>query len=71
MRVSADYVHEMAPHLAHVHFVDIDRRPPGEGGVDWTGVMQRFKDIDFKGYLTMEIGFAARRVEPIAARVAL
>jgi len=62
--VSSDYVHEMAPHLAHVHFADIDRRPPGEGIVDWVGVMQALKDIDFNGYLTMEIGFAARRVEP-------
>ena len=26
--------------------------------------MQALKDIDFKGYLTMEIGFSARRVEP-------
>ncbi len=62
--VSSDYVHEMAPHLAHVHFADIDRKPPGEGVVDWIGVMQALKDVDFKGYLTMEIGFAARRVEP-------
>jgi sugar phosphate isomerase/epimerase len=62
--VSSDYVYEMAPHLAHVHFADIDRKPPGEGVVDWVGVMQALKDIDFKGYLTMEIGFAARRVEP-------
>lgn len=62
--VSSDYVYEMAPHLAHVHFADIDRKPPGEGVVDWVGVMQALKDIDFKGFLTMEIGFAARRVEP-------
>ena len=32
--VSSDYVYEMAPHLAHVHFADIDRKPPGEGVVD-------------------------------------
>jgi protein FrlC len=62
--VSSDYVYEMAPHLAHVHFAEIDRKPPGEGVVDWVGVMQALKDINFKGYLTMEIGFAARRVEP-------
>jgi protein FrlC len=62
--VSSDYVYEMAPHLAHVHFADIDRKPPGEGVIDWVGVMQALKEIDFKGYLTMEIGFAARRVEP-------
>ena len=62
--VSSDYVYEMAPHLAHVHFADIDRKPPGEGVIDWVGVMQALKDIDFKGYLTMEIGFATRCVEP-------
>ena len=62
--VSSDYVYEMAPHLAHVHFADVDRMPPGEGVVDWVGVMQALKDIGFDGYLTMEIGFAARRVEP-------
>jgi len=62
--VSSDYVYEMAAHLDHVHFADIDRKPPGEGVVDWFGVLQALKDIDFKGYLTMEIGFAARRIEP-------
>ena len=62
--VSSDYVYEMAEHLDHVHVAEIDRKPPGEGVVDWVGVMQALKDIKFKGYLTMEIGFAARRVEP-------
>jgi protein FrlC len=62
--VSSDYVYEMARHLAHVHFADLDRKPPGEGIVDWLGVMQALKNIGFDGYLTMEIGFAARRVEP-------
>lgn len=62
--VSSDYVYEMAERLDHVHCADIDRKPPGEGVVDWFGVLQALKDIDFKGYLTMEIGFAARRVEP-------
>ena len=62
--VSSDYVYEMAPHLALVHFADIDRLPPGEGVVDFVGVMQALKDTGFDGYVTMEIGFAARRVEP-------
>jgi protein FrlC len=62
--VSSDYVYEMVPHMAHVHFADVDRKPPGEGVVDWLGVMQALKVISFDGYLTMEIGFAARRVEP-------
>jgi fructoselysine 3-epimerase len=62
--VSSDYVYEMAPHLAHVHFADIDRKPPGEGVIDWVGVMQALKDVSFNGYLTMEVSFATRRVEP-------
>ncbi|MGN6101169.1 MAG: sugar phosphate isomerase/epimerase family protein [Devosia sp.] len=62
--VSSDYVYEMAPHLAHVHFADLDRLPPGEGVVDWVGVMQALRDVSFDGFVTMEIGFAARRVEP-------
>lgn len=62
--VSSDYVYEMAPHLDHIHCADIDRKAPGDGVVDWYGVLQAAKDIDFKGYLTMEIAFAARRVEP-------
>jgi len=61
---SSDYVHAMAPHLAHVHFADTDRLPPGEGAVDWTGVLQALKDVGFDGHLTMEIGFNTRRAEP-------
>ena len=61
---SADYVYEMAPHLAHVHFADSDRLPPGEGAVDWFGVMQALRDVSFDGFVTMEIGFNTRRAEP-------
>lgn len=61
---SSDYVHAMAPHLAHVHFADTDRLPPGEGAADWHGVMQALKDVGFTGHLTMEIGFNTRRAEP-------
>jgi protein FrlC len=61
---SSDYVYEMAPHLAHVHLADTDRGAPGEGAVDWYGFLQALKDINFSGYLTMEIGFHTRRAEP-------
>ena len=62
--VSSDYVFELAEHLDHVHFADDDRLPPGEGSIDWLGVMQALKTIAFKGYLTMEIGFNRRDVDP-------
>lgn len=62
--VSADYAREMAPHLGHVHFADIDRLPPGEGIVDWYGVLQALREVGFDGFLTMEIGFSTRRADP-------
>ncbi len=61
---SSDYVYEMGPHLGHVHFADTDRLPPGEGKVDWFGVMQALRDVKFDGYVTMEIGFNTRAREP-------
>jgi len=62
--VSSDQVYEIGEHLAHVHFADTNRLPPGEGVVDWVGVLQALKDINFTGYCTMEIGFNMRSVEP-------
>jgi fructoselysine 3-epimerase len=62
--VSSDYAFEMAAHLDHVHFADDDRLPPGEGSVDWHGVMQALKTIEFNGYITMEAGFNTRKVDP-------
>jgi fructoselysine 3-epimerase len=62
--VSSDYVYAMAPHLAHVHFADTDRLAPGDGEVNWRGVLQAVKDIGYDGYLTMEIGFNNRRGDP-------
>ena len=62
--VSSDQVYEMGKHLKHVHFADANRMPPGEGVVDWVGVLQALKDIGFDGYCTMEIGFNMRNAEP-------
>ena len=62
--VSSDQVYEMGRHLKHVHFADANRMPPGEGVVDWVGVMQALKDVGFDGYCTMEIGFNMRNAEP-------
>ncbi len=70
--VSADHVRILGKDLAHVHFADTDRGAPGDGAVDWLGVMQAVKDIGYSGHLTMEIGFATRKADPDAmARRAL
>ena len=70
--VSADHVRILGSDLAHIHFADVDRKAPGDGVIDWLGVMQAVKDIGFDGHLTMEIGFTSRNADPDAmARQAL
>jgi fructoselysine 3-epimerase len=61
---SADYVRTLGDHLAHVHCADVDRGPPADGPIDWLSLLQTLKDRNYGGYLTMEIGFASRAVDP-------
>jgi protein FrlC len=70
--VPSDYVYQMGTDLHHVHLSDSDRLPPGQGVVDFIGVIDALEAIGFKGYLTMEIGFNRRNVEPdLMARQAI
>jgi len=62
--VSADYVRTMGKDLVHIHLADTDRLPPGDGTVDFRGVLQAAKDTGFSGHLTMEIGFNTRSADP-------
>jgi protein FrlC len=62
--VPSDYVYQMGKNLHHVHLSDIDRLAPGLGRGDFVGLIAALKEIDFQGYLTMEIGFNTRSVEP-------
>ena len=62
--VSADYVRAMGKNLVHVHAADVNRMPPGDGVVDWHSLLKVLKEENFGGYITMEIGFNSRSVEP-------
>jgi sugar phosphate isomerase/epimerase len=62
--VCTDYVYRMGKNLKHMHISDNDRLPPGEGRGDFVGVINALKDIDFDGYLAMELGFDRRDIEP-------
>jgi protein FrlC len=64
--VSADYVRRMGRDLAQVHFADFDRSAPGDGVIDWEGVLLALDEIGFQGYVTMEIGFNKRSADPDA-----
>ena len=62
--VPTDYVYSMGRDLHHVHLADVNRSAPGDGRVDYPSLVAALKDVGFDGYLTMEIGFDRRAVEP-------
>ena len=60
-----DYVHRMGKDLAHIHLADAGRAAPGaDGRVDYPGLIAALRETGFDGYLTMEIGFDRRAVDP-------
>ncbi|MCW2719652.1 sugar phosphate isomerase/epimerase [Pseudonocardia sp.] len=62
--VMTDYVYQMGADLAHIHISEENRMPPGHGRGDFESVMTALKEIDFTGYVTLEIGFDHRGAEP-------
>lgn len=62
--VPTDYVYRLGKRLKHIHLADVNREPPGSGVVDYVALIQALKDVDYDGYLAMEIGFHRRNVEP-------
>src|SRR5258708_14250140 len=62
--IPADYVRTMGKDLVHVHVSDSNRLLPGEGRVDWFGLMQTLKEYQFDGYVTMELGLDSRLADP-------
>jgi protein FrlC len=57
----------MGPDLAHFHAANRDRAAPADGGgVEWLEVMQALEDVGYQGYVTMEIGFNSRYIDPDA-----
>lgn len=62
--VPSDYAYQMGKNLHHIHISDNDRLPPGAGRGDFVSLVSALKEVDFQGYLTMEIGFHRRDIEP-------
>jgi protein FrlC len=62
--VPSDYVYRMKDKLHHIHISDNDRLPPGQGTVNIDAVLRALKEIDYQGYLTMEVGFHTRKADP-------
>lgn len=62
--VLTDYAYQMGKDLIHIHLSEERRMPPGHGRGDFESLLDVLKEIEFDGYLTMEIGFDRRDVEP-------
>jgi D-psicose/D-tagatose/L-ribulose 3-epimerase len=62
----ADSIRAIAKELGHVHVSENDRGIPGTGSVDWRAVLLALKDVDYKGWLTIE-SFAQPEPELAAA----
>lgn len=62
--VSTDYIRRMGKDLHHIHLADANRAAPSDTGkADYRAIVAELRKIDFRGYLTMEIGFDRRSVE--------
>jgi protein FrlC len=62
--VATDYVHRFGKDLAHIHLADSNRLAPGDGTGSFVTLIDTLKKTGFDGYLTMEIGFNRRDVDP-------
>jgi RpiB/LacA/LacB family sugar-phosphate isomerase len=45
----------VGPNLGYVHFADSNRKPPGQGHIDFTGILKTLVTIDYQGPITAEI----------------
>lgn len=62
--VLSDYAYRMGNDLAHIHISEENRMPPGHGRGDFESLFDALKEIDYDGYVTLEIGFDHRGIEP-------
>ena len=48
-------IRESGGYLKHVHFADNTRRAPGYGALDFKPIIQSLLDMDYTGYISMEL----------------
>jgi D-psicose/D-tagatose/L-ribulose 3-epimerase len=63
---TAGAIREAGPWLGHFHACENDRGVPGTGHVPWEGVFAALRDIDYRGWVTIE-SFATGIVDLCAA----
>jgi sugar phosphate isomerase/epimerase len=53
-RSIADALRAGGRQIGHIHFVDSNRRPPGEGHIDFVAAVAVLQEIGYDGYLSAE-----------------
>jgi len=64
-----DALRRAAPYIAHIHFVDSNRQPPGCGHTDFAAVGRVLQEIGYEGYVSVEA--LAYPTPQVAARQAM
>ncbi len=59
-------VRKAAPHLRHVHANDVNRLGPGMGEVDFTPLAKALKEINYDGFVSVEVFHFSPGAERIA-----
>lgn len=50
-----DAVNAYAAHISHVHLADSNRRLPGEGHIDFPGILRALEQNGYGGYVSLEV----------------
>lgn len=50
-----DIIRRTAPYVAHVQANDANRGMPGSGAVDFVPIFRALRDIDYRGYVSVEV----------------
>jgi D-psicose/D-tagatose/L-ribulose 3-epimerase len=50
----AQAIRDTGDHLVDFHVADNNRMPPGQGAIDWDGLVRELAGVGYDGYLTVE-----------------
>ena len=59
------------PYLVHIHISDSNRLPPGGGNLDFAGIAEAIRAIDYRGYVSAELLQHPNREEAMAQTIGI